>query len=69
MVLLRAAAELHDDALVSDRTWSALAASYGTLPLMALGFTVGVYTATCTASNSFGVQRDEELSGFLVPLR
>ena len=63
-LLLRAADELHDDAMVSDATWKALSATYNTRQMMDLVFTVGQYNLVSMALNSFGVQLDEGLDGF-----
>ena len=41
--LLRAADELHDDAFISDATWSTLASRYSTEQLMDVVFCVGQY--------------------------
>ncbi len=54
--LLRAADELHEDAFVSDATWSTLAAHYETQQLMDLVFTIGQYHLVSMALNSLGVQ-------------
>ena len=62
--LLRAADELHSDALVSDETWRALADRYSTEQLMDLVFTIGQYALVSMALNSFGVQRDPGVEGF-----
>lgn len=63
-LLLRAADELHDDAMISDATWNALAKTYNTQQMMDLVFTVGQYNLVSMALNSFGVQLDEGLEGF-----
>lgn len=62
--LLRAADDLHDDHIVSDDTWRALAERYGTQQLMDLVFTVGQYTLVSMALNSLGVQLDPDVPGF-----
>ena len=54
--LLRAADELHNDAFISDSTWSALSERYSTQQLMDAVFTVGQYHIVSMALNSFGVQ-------------
>ncbi|MET0341444.1 MAG: carboxymuconolactone decarboxylase family protein [Polyangiales bacterium] len=54
--LLRATDELHRDACLSDSTWQALSARYGTEQLLDLIFTVGQYTLVSMALNSLGVQ-------------
>jgi alkylhydroperoxidase family enzyme len=63
-LLLQATDELHDDAMVSDATWTALAKTYNTQQMMDLVFTVGQYNLVSMALNSFGVQLDEDLQGF-----
>ncbi len=62
--LLRATDELHAGAHISDETWAALAAHYGTQALMDIVFTVGQYNLVSMALNSFGVQADPGLPGF-----
>jgi alkylhydroperoxidase family enzyme len=62
--LLRAADELHDDAFLSDETWSQLAERYDTMQLMDVGFTVGQYNLVSMALNTLGVQQDEGSPGF-----
>jgi alkylhydroperoxidase family enzyme len=61
--LLRAADDLHDSARISDATWDALSATYGTQQLMEVPFTVGQYHLVAFALNSFGVQRDPGVPG------
>lgn len=65
--LLRAADELHEDALISDRTWAALAERYDRRQLMETVFTVGQYNLVAMYLNSLGVQFDEGFEGFPVP--
>jgi alkylhydroperoxidase family enzyme len=62
--LLRAADELHADAVVSDATWAALAARYDTEQLLDTVFTVGQYHTVAFALNSCGVQLDAGVPGF-----
>ncbi len=62
--LLRAADELHEDAFVSDATWSALAAHYETQQLMDLVFTIGQYHLVSMALNSLGVQLEPGAARF-----
>ncbi len=62
--LLRAANELHEDAFVSDATWSTLAAHYGTQQLMDLVFTIGQYHLVSMALNSLGVQLEPGAARF-----
>lgn len=54
--LIRAADELHEDAFITDQTWSALAERYSTQQLMDVVFAVGQYHIVSMALNSFGVQ-------------
>ena len=60
--LLRATDELHEDAFISDATWSELASSWNTQQLMDLVFTVGQYNLVSMALNSFGVQPEPGLA-------
>ena len=62
--LLRAADELHDNALISDSTWEILAARYDTRQMMELVFTVGQYNLVAMYLNSLGVQFEEGWIGF-----
>ena len=62
--LVRAADELHRDAMVSDATWRALSARYDAQQLMDVVFTVGQYNLVSMALNSLGVQLDPGLEGF-----
>jgi alkylhydroperoxidase family enzyme len=62
--LLRAADELHSDALISDATWAALSERYSTQQLMDVVFTVGQYNMVSMALNTFGVQLDKGVKGF-----
>ena len=62
--LVRTADELHDDQIVSDATWRALAERYSTQQLMDAVFAVGQYTLVSMALNSFGVQLDPSVDGF-----
>ena len=62
--LVRAADELHHDAIVSDQTWKVLSARYGTEQLMDAVFTVGQYNLVSMALNTLGVQLDAGLEGF-----
>ena len=62
--LLRAADELHGDAILSNETWAALTQRYSTQQMIDLVFTVGQYNLVSMALNSFGVQLDEGIAGF-----
>jgi alkylhydroperoxidase family enzyme len=59
--LLRAADELHDDALISDATWEVLAKTYDREQLIEATMVVGHYQMLAFALNSFGVELDEGL--------
>lgn len=54
--ILRAADELYRDAVVSDRTWGALAARFDTRALMSAVYSVGSYRATSMSLKTYGVQ-------------
>jgi len=62
--LLRAVDELYEDAFVSDATWERLAERYSEKQFMDLVFIVGHYNLVSMVLNSFGVQLDEDASGF-----
>jgi alkylhydroperoxidase family enzyme len=59
--ILRAVDELIDGACISDSTWTALAAEFGTQQLLDLVFTVGAYDALAMAFLSFGLELDDDL--------
>jgi len=65
--LLRAADELHSNALISDATWNALAERYNQRQLMEAVFTVGQYNLVAMYLNSLGVQFEEGFEGFPTP--
>jgi alkylhydroperoxidase family enzyme len=54
--VLSAADELRREAFISDSTWATLSRHYDTKRLIEIVFTVGGYTMTGLAINSFGVQ-------------
>ncbi len=54
--LLHAADELYQDAIVSDGTWTTLAARFDAASLMSAVFTASSYRATSMALNALGVQ-------------
>lgn len=54
--ILRAADDLYRDAVVSDRTWQALAERFDATLLMSAVLTASSYRATAMALNAFGVQ-------------
>jgi alkylhydroperoxidase family enzyme len=62
-VLLTAADELHQDACISDETWSALAERYDQRQLIELPMLVGHYHMVAFTLNSLGVQREEGVPG------
>jgi quinoprotein glucose dehydrogenase len=62
--VLRAADELRREAFITDRTWSILAKHYDTKQLIEIVFTVGGYTMTGLAINSFGIQTEPGYPGF-----
>lgn len=62
--LMTAVDELRADAMISDKTWSALAARYDTPQLLDVVFTVGEYTLVSMALNTLGVELDEGFEGF-----
>jgi AhpD family alkylhydroperoxidase len=59
--MLRAVDELVADAVVSNSTWSTLAAELDEQQLMDLVFTVGAYDLLAMALRSFGVELDADL--------
>jgi 4-carboxymuconolactone decarboxylase len=59
--LLRAVDELHDDALISDATWNALAEEYDERQLLEVTMLIGQYHMVAFALNSLGVELDEGL--------
>ena len=56
--LLRAADELHADAVLSEATWSALAARYPERQLVEVPMVVGQYHMVAFLVNSLGVEPD-----------
>jgi len=54
--VLRAVDELRREAFIGDDTWNTLAKYYDTKQLVEILFTVGGYTMTGLAINSFGIQ-------------
>lgn len=61
---IRAADELRSEAFITDSTWSTLEKHLDTRQLVELVFTVGGYTMTGLALNSFGVQVEEGYEGW-----
>jgi len=62
--LLRAAEELHQNALVSDETWAVLSTRYTKRQMMETVFTVGQYNMVAMYLNSLGVQFEEGWIGY-----
>lgn len=62
--LIRAADELHSDAMISDATWEALSERYNERQLIDVIFTVGQYNLVSWAINSLGVPLEEGVPGF-----
>ena len=54
--LLRAAEELRSEAFIADATWETLSRHYDARQLIDIVFTVGGYSMTGLAINSFGIQ-------------
>ena len=63
-LLLRATDELKADAFISDETWSDLSETYSEEQMMDVVFAVGQYNLVSMALNTFGVQLDDNISGF-----
>lgn len=61
--LIRAAEELHANALLTDATWNALSAKYDKRQMMETVFTVGQYNMVAMYLNSLGVQFEENWIG------
>ncbi|HKQ80166.1 MAG TPA: carboxymuconolactone decarboxylase family protein [Blastocatellia bacterium] len=62
--VLRAADGLRREAFISDRTWAILAKRYNVKQLIEIVFTVGGYTMTGLAINSFGIQLEPGYPAF-----
>jgi 4-carboxymuconolactone decarboxylase len=62
--LLRAVDELHEDQIIEDSTYSALASHYNVQQIMDLVFAVGQYTLVSMALNTLGVELDPGIEGF-----
>ena len=61
--LLHAVDELHDDACITDATWSALAAHYDERQVIEVPMLVGQYHMVAFALNSLGVEREPGVPG------
>jgi 4-carboxymuconolactone decarboxylase len=59
--LLRAVDELHDEATISEPTWTALAGFYDETQLIELTMLIGQYHMVAFALNSLGVELDDGL--------
>ena len=62
--VLRSADELRREAFITDRTWAVLAKRYDAKQLIEIVFTVGGYTMTGLAINSFGIQTEPGYPAF-----
>ena len=60
--LLRAADELHDDASLSDETWTALAERYDERQLIEIPMVVGQYHLVSFTLNALGIQPEEGIA-------
>jgi glucose dehydrogenase/alkylhydroperoxidase family enzyme len=65
--VLRAADELRREAFITNRTWETLSRHYNAKQLVEIIFTVGGYTMTGLAINSFGIQLEPEYTGLPQP--
>jgi len=65
--VLRAADELRREAFISGATWSALSKHYNNKQLVEIIFTVGGYSMTGLAINSFGIQTEPGYPRFPQP--
>ena len=61
--LLRAADELHDDACISDGTWTALSERYDERQLIEVSMLVGHYHMVAFTLNTLGVEREAGVPG------
>lgn len=67
LALLRATDELYEHDVVSDETWSALAAELDTRQLFDVLIAVGGYRSTSMLINTAGVQLDDNMADFRFP--
>ncbi len=67
VALLHAVDELHDDSCVGDATYAELAAHYDEQQLLDIVFAVGQYHLVSMALNTFGVERDDGVTGVPFP--
>lgn len=63
-LLIKATDELHGDAFICDETWNGLSNNYSDQQMMDLVFTCGQYNLVSMALNTFGVQLDDDITGF-----
>jgi 4-carboxymuconolactone decarboxylase len=63
-ILLEATDELHEDQIISDATWAALATTWNERQLFDLLFAIGQYTLVSMFLNTVGVQLEEGAEGF-----
>jgi 4-carboxymuconolactone decarboxylase len=56
-----------NDLYVSDETWAELRTAFSRQQLMDLVFTVGAYDMHCMAFNTFGLELEPGMEGFLKP--
>lgn len=68
-LVVRTVDELHDRPVVTDQTWSELAAAFSTRQIMDLVFTIGAYDTLAVAFNCFGLELDPELAEHTFPDR
>ncbi len=59
MTLLRAVDELHQNKIISEKTWKSLSEQYDTQQLMDLIMVVGAYNMLAMFMNSFGLQTED----------
>ncbi|MGI1680241.1 MAG: carboxymuconolactone decarboxylase family protein [Cellvibrionaceae bacterium] len=62
--VIKAADELRQEAFITDETWATLLKYYDTKQMVEILFTVGGYTMTGLAINSFGVQVEDGYPSF-----
>jgi len=67
IALLRATDELHENDVISDDTWSKLAAELDTRQLYDVLIAVGGYRSTSMLINTAGVQLDDNMADFRFP--
>ncbi len=62
--LLAAVDELHEQACITDATWTVLAAAWDERQMIELPMLVGHYHLVAFTLNSLGVQREDDVPGF-----